>query len=233
MSENKYYEQIGVAMTCRSYQEYKDMFMLDERILKKGSILDVASGASSFITDVNNNGNVGIAIDPLYQLSAYEMEKLGKREIQLSSDKLANVQDSFLWDYYTSLDQHIEIRQKSFQKFIESYTHEKGESYISGSLPHLPFADDSFSLILCNHFLFLYQDQFDFTFHVNALNEMIRVLEYGGEIRIYPIVGFKNELYPYLDELKLEIEKNEVEFDLIPTHFSFLPNANHYLQIKK
>ena len=161
------------------------------------------------------------------------MEKLGKREIQLSSDKLANVQDSFLWDYYTSLDKHIEIRQKSFQKFIESYTHEKGESYISGSLPNLPFTDESFSLILCNHFLFLYQDQFDFTFHVNALNEMIRVLENGGEIRIYPIVGFKNELYPYLDELKLEIEKNEVEFDLIPTHFSFLPNATHYLQIKK
>lgn len=233
MSENKYYEQIGVAMTCRSFQEYTDMFMLDEQILQKGSILDIASGASSFITDVNKNGNVGIAIDPLYQLSAYEMEKLGKREIQLSSDKLANVQDSFLWDYYTSLDKHIEIRQKSFQKFIESYTHEKGESYISGSLPNLPFTDESFSLILCNHFLFLYQDQFDFTFHVNALNEMIRVLENGGEIRIYPIVGFKNELYPYLDELKLEIEKNEVEFDLIPTHFSFLPNATHYLQIKK
>lgn len=233
MSETKYYEQIGVAMTCRSYQEYKDMFMLDEHVLRKGKILDVASGASSFITEVNNNGNIGLAIDPLYKLSVNEMEELGQKEIQLASDKLAKIQDSLLWDYYNSLNQHIEIRIKSFQKFIESYTLKKEKTYLSGSLPHLPFADESFSLILCNHFLFLYQDQFDFTFHVRAINEMIRILDKGGDIRIYPIVGFKNQLYPYLDDLIKEIQSNGVEVDLIPTNFSFLPNATHYLQIKK
>ncbi len=34
------YEQVGVAMTCRSYQEYVDMFSRTDEILLMGPILD-------------------------------------------------------------------------------------------------------------------------------------------------------------------------------------------------
>ncbi|WP_226665264.1 class I SAM-dependent methyltransferase [Metabacillus litoralis] len=233
MNKTIYYEQKGVAMTCRSFKEYQDMFMLDEHLLKTGKVLDVASGASSFISELNKNGYKGIAVDPLYHLSVDEMVQFGEKEMLIANEKLETIKDSLAWDYYRNLTQHKEIRNQSFQQFIESYTLERGKTYISAALPNLPFADDSFSLILCNHFLFLYQNQFDLEFHKQALKEMIRVLKKGGTMRIYPLVGFKNELYPHLDTLLKEIKTNNIHFELHNTNFRFLPNATHFLQINK
>ncbi|RAV19096.1 methylase, partial [Paenibacillus contaminans] len=36
--EHAFYEQIGVAMTCRSFEEYVLMFALDEDKLKEGPV---------------------------------------------------------------------------------------------------------------------------------------------------------------------------------------------------
>ncbi len=51
MSDLNRYEQIGVAMTCRSYEEYERMFACDFGGSKLGAILDIAGGASSFTAD--------------------------------------------------------------------------------------------------------------------------------------------------------------------------------------
>ncbi|WP_052401121.1 class I SAM-dependent methyltransferase [Oceanobacillus jeddahense] len=153
MSETKYYEQTGVAMTCRSFNEYKEMFMLDDLLLNKGKILDVASGASSFVAELSKRGYDAVAVDPLYSLSLEGMNDFGSREIQIATEKIDKIKDFFVWDSYESIESHNQIRINSFEQFLESYAEE--EKYFSAALPSLPFEDETFSLIVCNHFLFL------------------------------------------------------------------------------
>jgi SAM-dependent methyltransferase len=234
MSKTEYYEQIGVAMTCRSFKEYVEMFMLDEHLLKKGRVLDVASGASSFVAELSKRGYDSVAVDPLYRLSLEEMTTHGNKEIEVATQKLEKIKDRFVWDSYKSLEAHNQIRKNSFQQFLESYKMDaRKETYIPGALPALPFEDETFSLVLCNHFLFLYQEQFDYDFHIQALKELIRITQKGGMIRIYPLVGFKNESYPYLENLMKVVGSECTEIELIRTNFRFIPSATHFLTIKK
>ena len=58
--------------------------------------------------------------------------------------------------------------------------------YRNGELPTLPFADRSFDLALSSHFLFLYTEQFDESFHSSSIAEMGRVAD---EVRIFPLLA--------------------------------------------
>nr|WP_295974949.1 methyltransferase domain-containing protein [uncultured Bacillus sp.] len=235
MSEAEFYEQhSGVAMTCRSYKEYEEMFMFDDCLFKKGRVLDAASGGSSFIAELTKKGYDAVAVDPLYRLSVEEMNAFGYQEIEIASQKLEKVKHIYEWVSYESLDMHNDIRRHSFQKFLESYKQDvKKEKYIAASLTSLPFENDTFSLVVCNHFLFLYQEQFDFNFHLKAIEEMIRVTKVGGSIRIYPLVDFKSQIYTHLDELIDAINTSHASAKIKETPFRFLPSAHHFLQIDK
>lgn len=234
MIKTELYAQSGVAMTCRSYEEYEEMFMLEQNLLGKGFILDIASGASSFTAELNQRGYKAIAVDPLYKLSSEEIGSLGRKEIKIASQKLSKNENLFVWNYYNSKEHHDEIRNRSLNQFLDSYRRDKNkEKYIPATLPSLPFDNDTFSLVFCNHFLFLYQEQFDYKFHLEAIKEMIRVTKKGGLVCIYPLVGFKDEIYPYLDELIKTLNKIGVIAEIDETNFRFLPSAIHFLKIHK
>lgn len=234
MSKTELYTQTGVAMTCRSYEEYQEMFMLEQEFLGKGTILDIASGASSFTAELNQRGYKAMAVDPLYKLSIEEIGSLGRKEIKIASQKLSQNENLFVWNYYNSFEHHDDIRNCSLNQFINSYKRDENkEIYVPARLPSLPFDDDTFSLVFCNHFLFLYQEQFDFKFHLDAIKEMVRITKKDGSIYIYPLVGFKDEVYPYLDELIEALNKNEASAKINGTNFRFLPSATHYLKIDK
>ncbi|MFS0554263.1 class I SAM-dependent methyltransferase [Brevibacillus sp. 179-C9.3 HS] len=152
------YEQVGVAMTCRSYQEYVDMFSLTEEVLSKGSILDVGAGASSFTAVLCQQGREAIAVDPLYQMSPEAIDQKGKQEIEESTQKLAGIAHTLDWSYYGSLEKHRKIRETSLVQFIHAFMADEPSKikYVPGLLPDLPFADNQFSLVVGSHFLFLY-----------------------------------------------------------------------------
>ncbi|NRR20153.1 class I SAM-dependent methyltransferase [Brevibacillus sp. MS2.2] len=229
------YEQVGVAMTCRSYQEYVDMFSLTEEILTKGPILDVGAGASSFTVEACQQGREVIAVDPLYEMKPEEIDTKGKREIEESTQKLAGIAHTLLWEYYGSLGQHQQNRERSLKKFIAAYRADEGigKRYVSGLLPELPFANDQFSLVLGSHFLFLYHQQFDEQFHLDAINELLRVCQPGGQIRLYPLIGLDRKPYSKLPQLMEEIQRFGHTSSLQPTSFRFLVGATHYLEIRK
>ncbi|EKN68151.1 hypothetical protein P9E76_18350 [Schinkia azotoformans] len=234
MCKTELYAQSGVAMTCRSYQEYKEMFMLKEGLLSNGRILDIASGASSFTAELNQKGYEAIAVDPLYTLTSEEMYDLGKKEIKIASQKLSQNENLFIWNDYKSLKHHDEIRERSLNQFIESYREDNNkEKYISATLPFLPFDNDTFALVFCNHFLFLYREQFDYKFHLDAINEMIRITQKGGSILIYPLVDFKDGIYPHLNKLIDDISEIGINIKINKTEFRFLPSATNFLTIEK
>ena len=74
-----------------------------------------------------------------------------------------------------------------------------------------------FSLVFCNHFLFLYQEQFDYLFHFNAIKELIRVIKKGGSIYIYPLVNFKDEVYSHFEELIETLINKGIQIELVKT----------------
>lgn len=231
---NDVYEQIGVAMTCRSFQEYVDMFSLTEENLANGPILDVAAGASSFTASARAKGYTASAVDPLYSLSHGQMKDHGISEIDHSTKQLARISHTFQWNYYKNIEEHRKNREESLEIFLMDYAMDtKKERYQVGQLPHLPFEENQFSLIICSHFLFLYHEQFPYSFHLESIREMVRVLRKGGEIRLYPLVALNREPYPYLDQLRKDLMSEGLLIDQLPTSFRFMQGANKILRIRK
>ncbi|MCM3635107.1 methyltransferase domain-containing protein [Paenibacillus camelliae] len=234
MNNETLYDQQGVAMTCRSFKEYCRMFLLEDELPRHGKVLDVASGASSFTAELCERGYEAYACDPLYKLTPNAMQKHGLAEHELASAKLSAKQHAFVWKDYASLQEHDELRQASLQQFIAHYRNNSAHSrYVVGALPKLPFPDHTFELVCCNHFLFLYQEQFDENFHLEALLEMLRVTKQGGRIVVYPLVGFRNEIYPKLPLLIERLQEQHAEVRLRSTTFRFLPAADRFLEIIK
>jgi hypothetical protein len=232
--QRNFYEQVGVAMTCRSYTEYEKMFVLNQEDLQQGIVLDIAAGASSFTAVAKSKGIQAIAVDPLYQKSVPEMAEFGHNEITTSTDKLSKLTQTFDWSYYGSPEQHREKRVRSLDIFINDYAKaDADQTYFTSALPELSFASNTFSLVLCSHFLFLYQEQFDYNFHINAVIEMLRVSRAGGQIRIYPIFDFKGLPFLNLEKLMSQIGEHGAIAELAPSELPFIPGSTHYLKISK
>ncbi len=228
------YGQVGIAMTCRSFDEYINMMSLREEDLAKGPLLDVAAGASSFTASARIKGFNSTAVDPLYSFSYAQMKDHGRNEIELSTEQLYRIAHTFQWDYYKTIKEHRKNREKSLECFLADYALDSHkERYQIGKLPHLPFEEGRFSLILSSHFLFLYHEQFFYPFHLASILEMARVLRKGGEIRLYPLVALNREPYPYLNQLKQDLATYGLIIELLPTSFRFLDGANEVLKIKK
>jgi hypothetical protein len=234
MERKSFYQQAGVAMTCRSYEEYVKMFDLDGLQLQGKRVLDVSGGASSFTAEADLRGILAEASDPLYVMPAKEIGENGKEEIKVSTAKLAGLQHLYNWDYYGSIERHRAGRERSLGLFLEDYSRPDSKArYHTGSLPELPFTEGSFSLVLCSHFLFLYEEQFDFAFHLAALKELLRICTKGGEVRIYPLVNFRTELYRGLPELLRTLEELGAAVQLLDTKLPFIPKSEQFLQIIK
>jgi hypothetical protein len=233
-STNYEYEQVGVAMTCRSFTEYEKMFVLEKEDLEQGVILDIAAGASSFTATVKSKGIKAHAVDPLYQKSITEMAEHGRNEIAISTEKLAKLTESMDWSYYGNIERHRENRLSSLDVFMEDYAKaDAKETYYPSALPELPFDNNTFSLVVCSHFLFLYQEQFDYTFHLNALMEMYRVCQVGGQIRIYPVYDLKGKPYAFLEQLINHMKELGASLELRASQLPFLPGSTHFLNIRK
>jgi SAM-dependent methyltransferase len=233
MSE-KIYQQLGVAMTCRSYAEYQRMFALWQLSPEDGPILDVAGGASSFVAEATARGMQAQAADPLYEMDVVTIIGHGEREIESSTQKLAGIRDVFDWSYYGDLERHRALREQSLLKFGQDFRQAKGTGrYVPASLPKLPFADGAFSLVLCSHFLFLYQDQFDEQFHLQAIQELLRVCRKGGQVRIYPLRSLKWVVYPHLEQLMSSLKDTGVGAELLVSELPFIPGSSVLLCLTK
>jgi hypothetical protein len=239
MDMKSVYEQVGVAMTCRSFDEYVAMFRLTEKELAFGPILDVAAGGSSFAAGAAAAGYTAQAIDPRYEGDYSAWLEEAAAEIETSTAKLAGLEERFDWSYYGSLERHKARRESSLALFREDLKSNAttGQSrYIGGRLPQLPLADGQYGLVVCSHFLFLYAEQFGFEFHAQAIRELMRVCKSGGEVRVYPLLSLSWEPYPRLAELMDLIESETDGTSIASIEASglpFIPGSEHFLRIQK
>lgn len=233
MSEKKaeVYEQIGVAATCRGYEEYERMFALP-RELEGKKLLDVAGGASSFAADCFARGIDATAVDPRYALTPEAMLTDAREEIETSTEKLRALSHKLDWTFYGNIELHREGRLASFARFAADYSAPGSRGrYISGSLPSLPMADDAYDIVLCSHFLFLYADQFGPEFHEQALMDMIRVCRPGGQVRVYPLITLRWEPYPHMERLLEAIRRAGAEPRFEESQLPFIPGSKNLLVV--
>ncbi|MBB6673891.1 class I SAM-dependent methyltransferase [Cohnella nanjingensis] len=225
------YPQSGVASTCRSYDEYLQMFNLTEERLREGPVLDAAGGASSFTAALCALGLDARAADPFYGGDREAVISAAEAEIGVSSAKLEANRAFYDWSYYGSPERHRALREASCARFAGHFRSDEGNGrYAAAALPNLPYADGTFSLALCSHFLFLYADQFGPEFHEAALRELLRVVKPGGEVRIYPLISLRWEPYAHLPGL-LEALGELAEASEMPGRLPFVPVQSPVLRL--
>jgi ubiquinone/menaquinone biosynthesis C-methylase UbiE len=96
------------------------------------------------------------------------------------------------------------------------------------SLPDLPFADDSFDLVLSSHLLFTYSDRLDRAFHRAALLELARVSR--GQVRAFPLVSQigrpETEL---VEQVMADLAAADVRASIRAVDYYFEPGAGSML----
>ena len=142
----------------RNFDEYSRMFNLTESELRL-RLLGCGDGPASFNVECNERGGRVISIDPLYHFRLDEIEtRIAETYEDVIRQTRAN-QDKFIWTDISSPDELGRIRMEAMKQFLASYEDGKANGkYVPGELPELPFADQSFEIALCSHFLFLYTD---------------------------------------------------------------------------
>jgi SAM-dependent methyltransferase len=201
-------------ITSRSAREYRAMFDLAE--LSTDSVLDCCAGGASFTAEV---GGDAVALDSVYamgQAKLAEEIRIGQRGA--SAISYANA-EHFDWSWYGSRERRVEMRAQAREQFLADLA-ARPSHYVAGDVHHLPFADNSFDLVLCSHLLFTWSDVLDDDWHRRAIRELLRVSR--GEVRIFPTVVQKTgDAVPFLPKLRANFAARGVSsrFVKVPYHF--------------
>ena len=221
----------NIAITGRTFEEYSSFFDFKIEDLKGKKVLDCPSGASSFVSTLKQNDIDVIGVDLLYEFDIESIETQGYKTIEKIYQDTSWM-DVYKMDFYKSKENHRNHRENALKAFVNDFNK---KDYIFTKLPNLPFENKEFDLALSSHLLFVYDNMLDYEFHKNSILEMLRV---SKEVRIFPLVDFKNSkvleeknfspfVYKILEELK------DFKCEIVKVDFEFQPKANYYLKILK
>ncbi len=202
----------------RSLDEYKHMFSLSPEDIDR-KILSVADGSASVNAEMFQLGKNYFSVDPLYRFSAEDIEQ---QFHQVATNVFRQVEQSpadWVWTYHRDLEALQQTRPRVMQTFVADLPLGiKTGRYRAGELPQLDFADRTFDLILCSHFLFLYSEHFSYEFHRDSVIEMLRVAD---EVRIFPLLTLNLEVSPYLAALQEEFRDFpwQIKVEKVPYEF--------------
>ncbi len=212
----------------RNRAEYEAFFDLRETG-PASKLLDCAGGPSSFNAEMTAAGYRVVSADPLYQFSAKDIE--GRVE-QTRTKMLAGLRaakDRFVFTWHQSIERHDEVRMTAMRGFLGDFERGKSESrYEAAALPDLPFANDTFDIALCSHFLFLYSDHLNADQHTAYIAEMMRV---GAEARIFPLLDLDGEPSRHVDPVRLALEKRGFETAIQRVDYEFQKGGHSMLRV--
>lgn len=222
----------SVSFFGRTLAEYTQFFDLDLGALRRKDVLDVAAGPSSFVAEACARGIDAVALDPMYGCPVESLET----HVQLDYGRmLAQMRARpalFRMKSFPSFDAAELDRRTAAQRFLADYAaHFVHGRYVGGSLPRLPFFDDSFDLVLCAHLLFIYAKRFDFEWHLAACRELARVS--AGEVRIHPVCGADGRPYPKLAALRRELKAGGIESEVVRVDYEFFMGSSSMLVLRK
>ncbi|MEL6552264.1 MAG: SAM-dependent methyltransferase [Cyanobacteria bacterium J06621_11] len=214
----------------RSLDEYVHMFSLSETDLQK-SILSVADGPASFNAEGTAKGYKIQSCDPLYVFGADEIRDRFYAVRDDIINQIENTRDSWVWSYHTSPTALKAHRTEVTERFCADYESGKQAGrYTAASLPQLPYSQNSYELSLSSHFLFLYAEQFDTAFHIDAINQMLRV---SPEVRIFPLLTLAQTKSPHVVPVIDHFEQIGYQCSIEKVDYELQPKGNKMMRITK
>lgn len=209
--------------------EYMRFFNLDDHDAQS-TILDCGAGPSSFTAEQTASGWQVTAVDPTYSLEGSEIRAAMGNGIERIRGNMIAQQDRFCWDFYGDVDRVVALRHEALDLFLSDYDEGKRSGrYRRGELPKLEFPSKSFDLALCSHLLFLYGDDLDLDFHVDALTELGRI---AAETRVFPLINIDGRPSPYTDAILDRFNSGNSEAFVRPVDFEFQKGATSMLVVR-
>jgi hypothetical protein len=214
----------------RSLEEYIRMFNLTEGDLSC-TILDCAGGPSSFNAQMTRSGYTVTSCDPIYQLSADEIQSRIQATYPIIIDGLKTNFDRFVWQEIPSPEQLGQQRLSTMNRFLEDFPQGLREGrYTPDELPHLSFSTAQFDIALCAHLLFSYSEQFSLEFHIASILELGRV---AREVRIFPLLeNFTGEPSRHLEPVQHQLIERGYRVQIERAAYEFQRNGNQLLRIQ-
>lgn len=212
----------------RSFEEYAAMFALSETELKQ-KILGCGDGPACFNAVATRRGHRVISADPLYAYSAAEIQARIEETAESIAGQTRRNADEFVWTHFRSVDELIETRMTAMREFLADFPEGvRAGRYVDAALPKLPFADQSFDIALCSHFLLLYSEQHNLQFHVESIIELRRV---SREVRIFPLLELGSVPSRHLEAVVDELERRGHSAERVCVSYEFQKNGNQMLRV--
>ncbi|MFB7663664.1 methyltransferase domain-containing protein [Kitasatospora sp. NPDC056138] len=223
-------------VSARSFDEYRAMFALSDHDLSL-RILDCPGGAANFVAVAGARGTDAVAVDPQYgggrNRYGEGRDALGAlvlREIEHKHAFLVENAANFVWTWFGDVERYTRLRAQAARTFAADLA-ARPDRYVAGALPHLPFADRSFDLVLSSHLLFSYGAQLDEDFHLSALLELARVA--ARQVRLFPLLlHTSDERYGALDRIREELACHGIPTRLEQVDYEFQPGGNEALVLE-
>ncbi len=200
--------------------------------LRASGYLIVPGGACSFTAHANKAGAKAVAADILYQKNKDELQRLGLIGIQKVYTNTAWMSEHN-FGFYGDLDGHRAARESALRDFITDFSH---ENYLYAKFPHLRLTGH-FDLCLSGHFLFTYDDRFDYDFHLTSIISMAALAD---EVRIFPLVDMNNSkvasnrpFSPFVYRLLDELPEFGLSAEIVPVDFEFQRGAGFVMRVEK
>jgi ubiquinone/menaquinone biosynthesis C-methylase UbiE len=215
----------------RLFSEYVGMFALTPADLQGRHILGCGDGPASFNAEATAMGHQVISIDPIYSMSAAQIEQRVNETWQDIVEQMRGHMQDFVWTKFSSLEEVRDARLKAMRMFLTDFERGKREGrYLEASLPDLPFADKQFDLALCSNFLFLYSDHLSTEFHIAAIEEMCRV---AREVRVFPLQGLNNQESVHLAPVIEAMQAAGWRAERVRVDYEFHRGSDHMLRVHK
>ncbi len=209
----------------RSFDEYRRMFALTDDDLRL-RIVGCGDGPASFNAEAWPARGV---VRPDLSLREQLRQRIADTYDEILDQTRRNAAE-FLWTSIPSVEALGELRMSAMNDFLVDYPTGRAEGrYIDAELPRLPFADASFDLALCSHFLFLYTRQLGEDFHRAAIQEMYRV---AAEVRIFPLLALGGSQSPLVDQTLAELSGRDVDVSIVDVPYEFQRGGNKMMRIR-
>ena len=213
----------------RSFNEYCQMFDLGSAQLGQ-RLLGVGDGPAAFNAELNRRGGRVLSVDPLYDFSAAEIRSRIAATYDHMLAEAERNRDEFVWDVIADPAMLGQVRMQAKNDFLDDFeTGRASGRYQAAALPELPFEDQCFDLALCSHFLFLYSEQFDVDFHINAILEMGRV---AAEVRIFPLLELGSKPSRHLMEAQRGFEQRGATVEIRQVPYEFQRGGNQMMVMR-
>ncbi len=220
----------NIALIGRTFDEYYRMFDLGNIPLKNETILDVASGVSSFCAEANAKGYNVTASDKIYKSGASDIGQKCARDLDTVIKQLPDIADLYVWDYFKDIQSLKAQRERAYKLFVQDFKKYGQERYVPVEYPVTDFGEEQFTISLVSHFLFLYEDRLDYELHKKTILELLRIT--SKEIRIFPIVNLKGQRSSLVESLIYDEDFEQFPISIRNVGYEFMKNGNEMLVIK-